>query len=357
MRNFLLNTLLLGTLFSPAITLLNTPEKKLQTRLTFLNGLRSKIEAMRANPLLKSEEPELKETLTKIESVLKLANAAPHPTASQESKLELAVKSVQKNINSLKQDLVKKAFEINKELQDKMKRVGITSANEKRESLFEKLMECQDANLSDQVAVVVQFFAGNEASTDSSSDETNRASKTNHMSLLKQKLETIKDNKLSAFVKKVTDSAYPEGSNLAMELGLILDAKTEDSSSSAMEVNRSEDNKASDSSSEKSSPDSADKMTYTTLARTAHLTETQSKTLLPILLKVERQKVDKEHRLTEIEKKLAAAEVSERFLRKHKAVLSRETLVLSQAASAIRGGEVAKLSKAIKELQSLEGAL
>lgn len=358
---FLLVGSVSGTAFHKQ-SLLSVPPKKLQTRLNFLNGLRSKLIAMRDNPLLKSENTALGSVLGKINRVLKMAgckstkktnlDCGPKPSAPL-AKIELAVKDVQKNINGLKQDLVRKAFEINKELQSNLKKAKNRIASKgslgaeaaaSREDLFEQLIEVQDAPIAEQTKVVERFisradkisnndllmesvssFGGNRKYNNEASSNT-RGDR-DHLHLL----DHIEDPFVAKFYKRIKQGRYPEGSNLAMQFGLLVDNQEADSATKEQDLAR--------------------------LTHTAHLSKKQAQTLLPILQKVTAQKLDKDERLEKIDHKLQSLQVTERFYKKHKAVLSREAAMLDQARSAIEHGEVEKLSGAMEQLKSLAFSL
>merc|ERR1712194_175310 len=99
--------------------------------------------------------------------------------ATIQNKLETAIREVQFDINRLKQDLVQKAFEINKELQSSLARHhsasgSVTSAprEQAREDLFERLLEVQDAPLPDQLKVVTDALqAGTHTNSDGSGED------------------------------------------------------------------------------------------------------------------------------------------------------------------------------------------
>ena len=142
---------------------------------------------MSTNPLLQSHGTgeEMSLVLTKIDKILKESSNSSDGNTKNLS-LESQVESVQTDINHLKQSLVKKAFEINKELKDSLlvhshkeadKNKGkiedsmSKSFSERREDLFNLLMEVQDESNEKQIEVVKGYLKLNSKDTkDSATD-------------------------------------------------------------------------------------------------------------------------------------------------------------------------------------------
>merc|ERR1719223_1355658 len=187
---------------------------------------------------------------------------------------------------------MKKAMELSNE---QAKLVRAHSSRQQAESAFDKLMEVQDSPLQEQLKV----------------------------------LEGFKDD---AFVKKFlskNEKKLKEGDNVAMAFGEALDHKVEDEKKEREEEELER------------------------LESTAHLSKEQAASLLPILTKVRDQKNDKERRLKEVNSKLDSLQETERFYKKHKAMLAKEKAILTRAIFSIEHGKVNDLGKAMKELQEI----
>jgi len=211
-------------------------------------------------------------------------------TKKDDKQLDEALAEVKGDIEDLKADLMKKAMELQSE---QAKLIRSHSARVKAESAFDKLMDVQDAPLQDQLKV----------------------------------LEDFKDD---AFVKKfLANHKLQEGDNVAMTFGEALDHKTEDDKKEQ------------------------DEEELTRLEGTAHLNKEQAASLMPILAKVRSQKLDKERRLKEVGTKLDSLQETERFYKKHKAMLAKEKAILTRAIFSIEHGKVNDLGKAMKELQEI----
>lgn len=236
----------------------------------------------------------LKDQAPKLETAIaKIDNVFEMQNKNKNDKqLDEAVAEVKADIEDLKRDLMKKAMELQSE-QAKLMRSH--SSRQQAEAAFDKLMEVQDAPLKEQLKV----------------------------------LEGFKDD---AFVKKFLEKRcgdLKEGANVAMTFGEALDHKVDD---------------------EKKEADEAE---LTRLEGTAHLSREQAANLMPILAKVKDQKNDKERRLHEVSSKLDSLQETERFYKKHKAMLAKEKAILTRAIFSIEHGKVQDLGKAMKELQEI----
>lgn len=209
---------------------------------------------------------------------------------SDEKVLDKAIKEVQSEVNDLKASLMKKAMDLQKEQEQLFKQHNAKKATE---DVFDKLMNVQDAPLKEQLTVLAA----------APSDDT--------------------------FIAKFAKRPFKEGDNLAMLFGQALDTRVDDE--------RRE----------------AEKTDLEALENSAHLTEEQAKGLLPILTKVKQQRAEKESKLKEVERKLAEMQETERFYKKHKAVLGREKEVLGKAISAIEHGKLKELTEAMEQMKKI----
>lgn len=236
----------------------------------------------------------LKDQAPKLETAIaKIDKVFEMQTEKKDDKqLDDALAEVKVDIEDLKRDLMKKAMELQSE---QAKLIRSHSSRVQAEAAFDKLMEVQDAPIAEQLKV----------------------------------LEDFKDD---GFVKKFMDKHskdLKEGTNLAMAFGEAMDHKVDD---------------------EKHEAEEAD---LTRLESTAHLSRDQAQSLMPILAKVRDQKLDKERRLHEVSSKLDSLQETERFYKKHKAMLAKEKGILTRAIFSIEHGKVQDLGKAMKELQEI----
>merc|ERR1719223_2444705 len=75
-------------------------------------------------------------------------------TTKDDKQLDAALSEVKTDIEDLKQDLMKKAMELQSE---QAKLIRSHSARQQAEAAFDKLMEVQDAPLDEQVKVLQEF--------------------------------------------------------------------------------------------------------------------------------------------------------------------------------------------------------
>ena len=162
----------LATSFRPALhgnnglatILLNDPDQKRNTRLKTLGSLRKKIQAMSDDSLLADQRPHLQTVLEKIDSILALKkDAEKNGKELDTATVDKALAEMSAEMDKLKRDLMNKAFAIHAKYEQDIKKArtasGLSPTMKKMdaEAAFEKLMDVQDASLSEQLTVLEKF--------------------------------------------------------------------------------------------------------------------------------------------------------------------------------------------------------